>query len=378
MIRSLNLRGYRGFKSFGLSDLKRVNLLVGKNNCGKTSILEAIDFLVSKGNPLVLDRVTFRRGERVVRDDDDMADPFDRVTVPDVSHLFFERHLEPGASFHISSDESTGRVSVELLSVAEVEEELGNGDPRGWQRSLFEDRSEPIPAFGLRITGKVPGWIPVLPVTENGLLPSLNSVLFRRLMPGKVSGERHVQFLTADSLRPQSMRDIWDKVLTEGRESEVINAMRLLVNELDSIHFLSGDPSRTASGGVLVGFRGGGRRLPLGSFGDGMRRLLALSLSLVRTADGLLLIDEIDTGLHFSVMEDMWKLVVNTARWSNVQVFATTHSYDCIRGLADLVESSPTLASDISVQKIENSLAEAVSLNAEQVRVAVRQDLEVR
>ena len=109
-----------------------------------------------------------------------------------------------------------------------------------------------------------------------------------------------------------------------------------------------------------------------------MRRLLALSLSLVRTDGGFLLIDEIDTGLHVSVMEEMWKLVVSTAQRSNVQVFATTHSYDCIRGLADFVESSPSLASEISVQKIENTLAEAVNLDAEQVRIVVWQDLEVR
>ena len=174
------------------------------------------------------------------------------------------------------------------------------------------------------------------------------------------------------------MRAVWDKVVAEGRESEVINAMKLLESDLESIHFLTGNAYRRTSGGVLVGFRDNSRRLPLGSYGDGMRRLLALSLSLVRTADGFLLIDEIDTGLHFSVMEEMWKLVVNTARESNVQVFATTHSYDCIQGLANLVASSPELAPEVSVQKIESSLPEAVSLDAEQIQVAVRQDIEVR
>ena len=174
------------------------------------------------------------------------------------------------------------------------------------------------------------------------------------------------------------MRIMWDGVLAEGRESEVINAMKLLESDLDSIHFLTDDAYRGTSGGVLIGSRKSGRRVPLGSFGDGMRRLLALSLSLVRTSDGFLLLDEIDTGLHFSAMEEMWRLVVNIARESNVQVFATTHSYDCIQGLAALVESNPGLASEVSVQKIEPSLAEAVSLDAEQVRVAVRQDIEVR
>lgn len=109
-----------------------------------------------------------------------------------------------------------------------------------------------------------------------------------------------------------------------------------------------------------------------------MRRLLALSLSLAKAGNGFPPIDEIDTGLHFSVMEDVWKLVVTTASESNVQVVATTHSYDCIQGLAALLESTPELASEMSLQKIEPSLPEAVNLDAAQIQVAVRQDVEVR
>ena len=187
-----------------------------------------------------------------------------------------------------------------------------------------------------------------------------------------------MEFLTSDSLQLDSMRDMWDKVLAEGRETEVIDAMKILERNLDTIHFLTGDAYRRTSGGVLLGSRKNSRRVPLGSFGDGMRRLLALSVSLVQTTNGFLLIDEIDTGLHFSAMEEMWKLVVSTARQSNVQVFATTHSYDCIQGLAALLESTPEFAPEVSVQKVDRSLAEAVSLDAEQIRVAVRQDIEIR
>ena len=379
MIRMLDLHGYRGFKSFGLPDLKRVNLLVGKNNCGKTSILEAMEFLISKGNPIVLDRSARRRGELNFPDGTEPSSPYGRETLPDVSHLFFGRRLEPGVGFRISSQEDFGPILVEILSSTDVEHELSSGDPDGRRRRLFlEDQSEPTPALGLRITGNVPPWLPIFPVAEDGSISFSRSIRFRRSWSGNVPGVPSLQLLTSDSLQPDSMRAVWDKVVAEGRESEVINAMKLLESDLVSIHFLTGNAYRRTSGGVLVGFRDNSRRLPLGSYGDGMRRLLALSLSLVRTADGFLLIDEIDTGLHFSVMEEMWKLVVNTARESNVQVFATTHSYDCIQGLANLVASSPELAPEVSVQKIESSLPEAVSLDAEQIQVAVRQDIEVR
>ena len=379
MIQTLRLQGYRGFESFSLSNLKRVNLLVGKNNCGKTSILEAMNFLVSKGNPIVLTGSAHRRGETGLLDVTDSSGSYARDVLPDISHLFFGRRMDPGVNLQISSNEDIGRLVVELLSLPDVEDALSDRAPNGvHQTSLFEDETDSEPALGLRVSGNVPDWLPIFPVTENGLLSYSGSARLRRFWSSKVHGGPPFEFLTPDSLQPGSMRVMWDKVLAEGREPEVINAMKLLESDIDSIHFLTGESYRRTSGGVLVGFGKSSRRIPLGSMGDGMRRLLALSLSLVRTGDGYLLIDEIDTGLHFSVMEEMWKLVVNTALQSNVQIFATTHSYDCIRGLADLVESSPSLASEVSVQKIENTLAEAVSLDAEQVRIAVRQDLEVR
>ena len=379
MLRTLELQGFRGFESFRLSGLKRVNLLVGKNNCGKTSILEAMDFLVSKGDPFVLTRSAHRRGETGLHEVAEPSGPYRPDLLPDVSHLFFGRCMDPGVSLRISSNEDFGMLLVELLSLPDVESEISSRDAGNVQQtSLFDDELEPEPALGLRISGNVSNWIPIFPVTESGLLMMSKSIRFRRSRSVIASGVPPVEFLTPDSLQPGSMRVIWDKVLAEAREPEVITAMKLLESDLDSIHFLTGDAYRRTSGGVLVGFGKSSRRVPLGSLGDGMRRLLALSLSLVRTGNGFLLIDEIDTGLHFSVMEEMWKLVVTTALESNVQVVATTHSYDCIQGLAALLESTPEFAPEVSVQKVERSLAEAVSLDAEQIRVAVRQDIEVR
>jgi len=75
-----------------------------------------------------------------------------------------------------------------------------------------------------------------------------------------------------------------------------------------------------------------------------MRRLLAVSLSLARGAGGFLLIDGVDHGLHWTVMAEMWKLVVSAATESSIQVFATTHSLEYIIGLASLLRDRPDLA----------------------------------
>lgn len=80
--------------------------------------------------------------------------------------------------------------------------------------------------------------------------------------------------------------------------------------------------------------------LPLRALGDGANRLFGLALALASARDGLLLVDEIENGLHYSVQPDVWRLVFEMATRLNVQVFATTHSYDCIKAFEEAARES--------------------------------------
>ena len=379
MMHTLKLKGYRGFEEYELHNLARVNLLVGKNNCGKTSILEAIRFLESGGNPFVLGELAERRGEVDYVDDPNQGRP---TELPNFRHFFFGHHLEPGMGFSLSSNANASkenrRVTVDIIK---IEDEIEAFLPRRKARMKavrFEVGEETIPLglYGLRIKGDVFG--ETLPVTEDGSL-EIESV--RRYRWSRRSRPPSpIRFLTADSLGTEEMSSVWDDIVIKGRQREVIEAMKILVDDLESIDFLTGRVSRWASNqdGIMVGRSGDRRPVPLGSYGGGMRRLLALSLALVQTSGGFLLIDEVDTGLHWTVMEAVWRLVVHAARQSSIQVFATTHSYDCIRGLAALIESRPDFAGDVSIQKVAPSLSQAVSLDHDAIRVAVEQDIEIR
>ena len=375
MIRTFSLKRYRGFDEYELANLTRVNLLVGRNNSGKTSILEAVHFLAARGDPAVLTHSANRRGELNV-----VESRSGRPGGPDVSHFFIGHRVKLGTGFRLSSDDGHGHIEATIRG-ADIEDGFLPFDDDTDQPSLsLLDDDADQPSLLLQIQGSNLKSSPPIPIAENGALFNSRHLRLRSPWSGSAPEPPPVQFVTPDSLYFGPMRAMWDNVLIEGRESEVINAMKVLEDDIESIHFLTSELSRARSGrsGVLLGFRGGGRRIPLGSHGDGMRRLLALSLSLIRTEQGILLVDEIDTGLHWTVMEEMWRLVVETARRSSVQVFATTHSYDCIRGLASLVESRPDLAGDVSIQKIERSLKEAVRFDAKDIRAAVEQNVELR
>ena len=172
------------------------------------------------------------------------------------------------------------------------------------------------------------------------------------------------------------MSEAWNDLVTEGRESEIVEDMKLLMPDIDSIHFLTS--GRMPRGGIVVGLRDGGSRFPLGTFGDGMRRLLLLRLALANNAGGYVLVDEVDTGLHWTVMAGMWRLLVEVACKSRMQVFATTHSHDCILGIASMIKSYPELADEVSVHKVDTSLQRAVSVRGKDIPRALNSGIDFR
>jgi energy-coupling factor transporter ATP-binding protein EcfA2 len=372
MISSVHLENYRGFKEYRLSGLGRINLLVGKNNSGKTAILEAVNLLASAGDPRVISRIARQRGE-VLYDTEDRDTR--RSSYTDVSHFFHGHRFGEESKFIIQSDGNLGKLEVYVVSLDELSDD---------NQKLLMDDAGTRAGFGLAIkVGRdgEPGLRtgPALPVTEEGALSLDQPMRFYRMFRFRPE-DGSVQFISQDSLERSSMSEMWDKVATEGKEQDVVGAMKILDKNLNSIVFLSGDrPFRFESrGGILLGFEGMQGRLPLGSYGEGMRRLLALSLSLAKTQNGILLVDEIDTGLHYSIMGDMWRLVAQTAKRYNIQVFATTHSSDCVRGLDWLCRNHPALGEEVTLQKIEPELQTAVALDAEQIRISFEQDIEVR
>jgi hypothetical protein len=112
--------------------------------------------------------------------------------------------------------------------------------------------------------------------------------------------------------------------------------------------------------------------------GDGMWRMLGIALSLVRAQGGVLLIDEIDTGFHYTVMEDMWRLVYDAAKRFDVQVFAATHSRDCYQSLAAIVQNEQMHHPEVTIQRIERGNPLAVAFTDEEIAVAARIGAEVR
>lgn len=381
MLTSIKIEGYRGFRSYELRGLTTVNLLVGKNNSGKTTLLEATHLIASGGDPMVLVNAAARRGEvaSVGRDEPPLLD---------ISHFFHGHEVGHGTAFRLTAKHRAPDLLPQLrddsssltATIVPVE------DVAARQRTLFGEIRGTRPVFALKMQGGTadPEGGPYFVLSEEGgWLVDPRRPVHRHFGDERREGPPIV-FITPDSAEPDSLGSMWNQVLRDKREREVREAMRILEPNLEDIVFQTGEAYRpyarsfAGRSGVLVSFAGDTRRVPLGSMGDGMRRLLALSISLIHARGGYLVIDEIDTGFHYSIMARMWELVVRTARESGTQVFATTHSADCVRGLGVLCKRSDDLRPAISAHKIERDLDASIPFSGDDILKAVEQDIEIR
>ena len=133
----------------------------------------------------------------------------------------------------------------------------------------------------------------------------------------------------SSDLNPQ----LFDKIALSPLEKEIINVLRIIEPRIEAINFLKNDPNslRETSRVPFVVFQNSVKRYRLSSMGDGVNRILTIILALLNCKGGVLLIDEFENGLHYSVQAKLWKIIFDLAKTLNVQVFATTHSSDCIK-----------------------------------------------
>lgn len=369
MIKSINIQGYRGFSEFEMTGLARVNLLVGTNNSGKTSSLEALYLLASQGDPYSLWRVLWRRSERLPEAPNRPSPELD------ICHLFTGHDLRMGSKFVLSADNQTPGRNV-TFTIGEVGEE-----PRTKPAVVREGLVVPS-RFGLHIKGNPVPAATVIALSRNGGLTSDSLEVPRRLRRNVDEDNIPSQFITAESYSGTELVSLWEGVSLTSNEERVLDALRLLEPTIEKIASISVTPSYydggNQRGGFRVKFKGVERPVPIGSLGDGIWRLLVMAIAIARCKDGLLLIDEIDTGLHYSVMTAMWRLIYGAAKELNVQVFATTHSNDCIRSLAEVCCSEEDAGKNVTLQRIERGRKKSVAYTPKEIEVAAARGIEVR
>jgi hypothetical protein len=375
MFSSVRIDGYRGFEQFEMQNLRRVNLLVGTNNSGKTSVLEAIYLLSSAGDPGGLWQLLARRGERLPSLSLSGVDRPTRLAPVelDPSHLFTGHDMQPGSRFQIAASNGSKdrflEYTIKELSQREKMELLGS-----------EDESELGPRIILSIQGSPKPQLGAVQLSRTGGLNLDSFELHLRRSRQRSLGALATQFITTESFSGDELVAMWNKISLTPVEDLVLRALRFLdpgIERIAAQATTSRYYGNQGRGGFIVKRTGWEQPVPIGSMGDGIWRMLAIAIAISQCEGGVLLVDEIDTGLHYSVMSQMWNLIYAAATELDVQVFATTHSYDCVYSLAQVCSRGEAQPS-VSVQRIEPGKSRSVPYDEEEISVAASRDIEVR
>lgn len=370
MYSSIRIQGYRGLDSFEMRGLGRVNLLVGANNCGKTSILESIQLLRSLGNPYVLSSIAGRRGEWGYPSDGDVQAPLgNRSELLDLSHLFANRQFH--RSINIEADRiADGTASSWNDKVTVSVDDRLQVQQQALHAELGEDNGE---ALIVHVKWSDAEVAYKATVTEDGLLlgsrpPSRPRLGFTQAAP----------FIRTSGMTSTDVVRAFSKFVLTPKHEAIKEALRIVEPTIEDLVPIADSRirfSRDGPGGVVLRLHGVENRVPIGSMGDGMWRMLGLALSIASADGGVLLVDEIDTGLHYSVMEDMWRMLSSAAEARSVQLFATTHNRDCYESLAAIAMSAE---GGVTIQKIDRDRGEAVRFSGEAIVAAAERGIEVR
>lgn len=365
MIQSVVIEGYRGFSRLEMGGLGRVNLLVGRNNSGKTSALEAI-FLWGCHDPIAeIWKLCRRRGETIVDPDEPQSSLY-----ADIIHLFHGHTLDRGSNFVVRGDngleQKTFRVDVDVVDD---------------MSSTFSQRA-PVtkrPMWTLTAHSPTTFLKHGVELSEQLALPKYTwDAGTHRGSNAAHAPQQNVHYLSNDAFNMSDVIQLWDLIQLTQAEDQVLSAVRLIDDQVKQLRSIGAGVPGGRGSGFIVKLADQDRPVPLGSLGDGVRRMLAIAIVMSQCAGGRLFIDEIDTGLHHTVMSDLWRLILGTAKKLDVQVFATTHSLDCVHSLASICGPEDQIEDSITIQRIERGRPTAVRFSEDQIRIVAEQQFEIR
>lgn len=342
ILSSLEIENFRLFRQLRIERLARVNLIVGKNNVGKTALLEALWLYARRGVPAVIrDQIT-RREEAAVSN-------YGAITA--LRHLFTDRPEQ----LHVGLNLNLGPLHDPLQRLSIGIETASNG------------ASAPAnipPRYVVRYAGQSYLSVELLAsIFDIDGLPTLANL--------------HATFLTADGrMNPAYLESLWEQIALTDDEARAVAWLQLLAPDIERIS-LKSDPSGRAQRVPMVRVRGMSEPIALRSYGDGLVRLFAIAIAALNARNGLLLIDEIENGIHYTVQPDIWRFMFQLAESLNVQVFVTTHSSDCIEAFQMVAEEQHADGQIIRLARKGATLV-AICFDGHDLETITRDHIEVR
>lgn len=349
-ITSLNIESYRGIRQLELNDLSAINILVGKNNAGKSSVLEAIRFFEypeSIGNVINISRMrnlSYASQPRL-----DVYESF--------INLFDQTQSDKKIQMAAEHDGTRNSITIHGF----IEKRLINIENHAGKGLEFVE--EEVSCFHGSLEFK----------TEDGGC-SEEILVHKNIDSYRIDQWKlDVAAIKCEYLSPVEhvAKSNFGDIIKSGKKSEIIAALKLMEPQISGLELIED---------VVYLQNENSHMLPLSVFGDGLKKIMALAAGVIRAKDGILLVDELETAIHTSVLKEVFSWLVGACREFNVQLFFTTHSIETVDAVlncgAQVIRED--LLRVITLVKKENKTVARVLSGEKALQVRGDYDMELR
>ena len=350
--KSIEIKNFRGIDHLLIEDCSRVNVFLGQNNSGKTTVLESMAMLMSMSNPDIPQAINAVRARKPFSKFIDIQYYFnnlDVITPPEVKAEQTDgnsRHLKLALSYVFDeladpqNEPQQQMGTVKYVNTLEMNFEVSNGTSKQSYQS----------------------W---LRVNSQGL------VVDRKVADGYLENKR--AWLTPSDLMTSNLANDLAELFKRNRKDAILALLKLFDLRINGIEILTDD--------IYVGFEGVAQMLSLSMMGDGLRRYLNIVAAAANPLTNILLIDEIDNGLHYSVYKKLWQSLFALASATDKQIFVSTHSKETLYYLNEMLQEAPAYKPDMRLYTLERTIKkgmQAYMLTHEGLKGACENDIELR
>ncbi|NJL13996.1 MAG: AAA family ATPase [Microscillaceae bacterium] len=338
-LKNIDIQNFRGFKKLEIQDFQKINLLVGKNNSGKSSVLEAIFLSCGISNPQLAINIDFFRG-LIHRYTDDFRFIFYKL----------DYNNEPCIKTSFDSDEYKRELHIkpskEILlreSAKQTESRIGN------ITTDTDNNSQQVNGLIFRFSTK--GKHEQKKDFQSSIIINGGNVLE---IPKNYKELLRASFFLRKYGELDSTYQYLDQVISAKEKGNIIE----ILQEIDAnITDLS-----LGAHNVIYCDIGLERLVPINLMGDGINQILGILVHIANLKDGILLIDEIDNGLHYTTLKTLWKAILHASEKYKTQIFATTHSDECVSAYSQAYKEFYDSQVNLRLFRIEKKGQEDIKL----------------
>ncbi len=338
-ITELDIKSYKGLKDLEIKDLGSINILVGDNNCGKTSVLEAIEILSAPddfSNIIIVSRQRDRYHFFATRYSQTYFDSF--------INIFNREQEELNVELYAKNDNEkigislSGNIVSKLLDANDISK-LSNralrADAVDEEVKTFVGHFESV---GMNCESQYVEFNRYTSVTRSFRNRKVFDVKFLSTI------DHIIQDNVSAIIRNKELNEQVIELLRKSFDENIVD-LRIIEDE-DRRRFVAIDHR-------ILGY------MPLSTYGEGIRKVIALMGAVASVKNGILLVDEIETAIHPSAMDDVFKALFNVCKEKNVQLFVTTHNIEALEKMLKY-NKNENEAEDIKVITLKKKYNETV------------------